>query len=298
MRNPLQEQDVIRLFVEWGRARPSVRAMILTSSRAVPNVPLDVFTDYDLILVLTDVLPLFEDRGWLGDFGPVLVVYRDPLTCENGLPQSGYITQYENGLKIDFTLWTVERLRSLTASPDLPDEFDAGYRVILDKDDFTARLKPPTYKAYIPKLPTEAEYLTLIETFFLDCIYTAKYLWRDDLVAAKHLLDHFIKQDYLLPMLEWRSEIDHGWSVKPGPFGRHLKQWVRPDLWTALESTYAGANLDDNWAALDTSIDLLRTVAVEVGAHLGYAYPHDLEQRAVTYVRKIKALDRQADVFS
>jgi aminoglycoside 6-adenylyltransferase len=297
VRNTAEEQDTIRRFVEWGEARPSVRAMILTSSRAVPNAPVDVFTDYDLILVLTDVLPYFEDRGWLGDFGPVLVVHRDPLKDENGAAQAGYITQYENGLKIDFTLWHIERLRTIAAASDLPDEFDAGYRVILDKDGLTADLKPPTYKAFIPKPPSQAEYDAMIESFFLDCIYTAKYLWRDDVMAAKHLLDYYIKQDYLRPMLEWRSEIDHGWSVKPGPFGRRLKQWLRPDLWEALANTYAGAELDENWQALFRTVELFRRVAVEVGGYLGYAYPHDLERRVIAYIHKVKQLERDADTF-
>jgi hypothetical protein len=33
-----------------------------------------------------------------------------------------------------------------------------------------------------------------------------------------------------------------------------------------------------------------RQVAVEVGAHLGYAYPHDLHQRVTAYVNHIKQL--------
>jgi aminoglycoside 6-adenylyltransferase len=288
---------MIERFIAWGQERPSVRAMILTSSRAVPNAPIDVFTDYDLILVLTDVLPHFEDRAWLEGFGPVLVVYRDPLTYESGSAQGAYITQYESGLKIDFTLWQVEHLRRIAAAPQLPDEFDAGYRVILDKEGLTVGLKLPRFKAYIPKPPSQAEYHDLIETCFLDCIYTAKYLWRDDLVAAKHMLDYFIKQDYLRPMLEWRSEIEQNWSVKPGPFGRRLKRWLRPDLWEALVSTYTGAGLEENWDALDRSIELFRKVSVEVGAHLGYAYPHDLDDRVIAYIHKVKRLERSAESF-
>jgi aminoglycoside 6-adenylyltransferase len=112
---------------------------------------------------------------------------------------------------------------------------------------------------------------------------------------AKHILDDLIKQEYLRPMLEWRSEIDHGWSLKPGPYGRRLKQWLRPDLWAELESTYAGADLEANWEALFRSIALFHKVATEVGDRLGYAYPHDMERRTLAYLRKVKGLDRGAD---
>src|SRR5690606_33366659 len=182
--------------------------------------------------------------------------------------------------------------------PQLPDEFDAGYLVLLDKDGLTAGLQAPTYKAFIPMPPTEADYQEMVEGFFLEPAYVAKHLWRDDMMAAKFILDHIMKQERLRPILEWRAEIDHGWSVKPGPYGRRLKQWLRPDLWAALESTYTGAEPEANWEALFRSIALFRRVAVEVGDLLGYTYPDTLEQRAVASVNRVKRLRRDAETFS
>ncbi len=102
-----------------------------------------------------------------------------------------------------------------------------------------------------------------------------------------------MKQEHLRPMLEWRLEIDHQWSVKPGPYGRRLKQWLRPDLWTELECTYTGASLEANWEAVFRTVDLFRKVASQVGERLGYAYPDDLDRRVVAYVEKVKNLDRK-----
>jgi aminoglycoside 6-adenylyltransferase len=130
-----------------------------------------------------------------------------------------------------------------------------------------------------------------IEVFFLDTTYVAKFLWRDDLMAAKHLLDDIIKQEHLRPMLEWHSEIEHQWTVKPGPYGRRLKQWVRPDLWMELEHTYVGAEREANWEALFRTIALFRKAAIEVGDRLGYLYPQDLDRRAVAYLQRVKAMD-------
>ena len=134
--------------------------------------------------------------------------------------------------------------------------------------------------------------------FFLDTIYVAKYLWREDVIAAKHILDAMLKQEHLLPMLEWRSEMDHDWSIRPGPNGRRLKQWLRSDLYAELESTYTGADIEDNWGALRRTIALFRRVAVEVGEHLGYPYPEDLERRVSAYLQKIKKLHRGATGIS
>ena len=297
MRNTGKAQEVIESLIQWAEHQPLVRAMLLTSSRAIPNAPADIFSDYDVILAVRDVHPFYEDRSWLETFGRVLVLYRDPIIFDGSLERFAYVTQYENGLKIDFTLWQVEILQRDVADPQLPAEFDAGYRILLDKDHLTDGLKPPTYAAYIPTPPTETEYQTVVELLFHEATYVAKHLWRDDLMAAKYNLDHGMKLDNLRLMLEWRLEIDHHWSVKPGPYGRRLKKWLSPDLWAELESTYTGAGLEANWEAMFRTVDLFRKVAVEVGERLGYAYPDDLDRRAVAYLQKVKNLDRKAESF-
>ena len=289
---------VIEQLKRWGDSQTLIRAMVLTSSRAIPHASMDLFSDYDVILVTRSIEPFYEDRTWLEVFGPVLAVYRDPLIDENGLTRSAYVVQYENSLKIDFSLWPVELLQRVTNSEQLPTEFDAGYQVLVDKDDLTTGLKPPTYSGYIPSPPTETRYMDLLEGFFLDTTYVAKFLWRDDLVAAKHILDHSLKQEHLRPMLEWHAEIAHKWSLKPGPYGRGMKQYLREDLWAELESTYTGPGLEENWEALFRTIELMKRVAVEVGKHLGFTYPARLEQRTLDYLRKVRRLDRDSETFS
>jgi len=283
-----EKDEFIPNFVRWAENQPLVRAALLTSTLAVPGSKVDIFSDFDLILILSDVQPFFQDRAWLEDFGHVLAIYRDPLEPMDGFLKSGNVTQYDNGLKIDFTLWPVALLQKTTASPQLPPEFDAGYRILLDKDQLTGGLQPPTYRGYIPNPPSEAEYLRKIEEFFLDTGYTAKFLWRGDLMAAKTLLDYFLKDEHLRPILEWHMEIAHQWSVKPGPHGRGLQKWLRGDLWAKLGDTYTGFGLEENWQALDKTIVLMRQVAQEVGASLGFAYPADLDRRAVAYLQDLK----------
>ena len=266
-----------------------VRAMLLTSSRADPKAHLDLFSDYDVILVVTDIHPFFEDRTWLQDFGQVLVVYRDPIRLDYGLEAFAYITQYEDGTKIDFTLWPVETLSRVKAGSELPHCLDVGYAVLLDKDRLTDGLRPPTYRAFIPDPPTEIAYQTLVEEFFHEATYVAKHLWRDDLMAAKYNLDHAMKHDNLRVMLEWRFEIDHHWSVKPGDYGKGLKKRLDREIWTELENTYVGAGLAENWEALFKTISLFRRIAIQVGTELGYAYPQELDLRVTSYLQKVRA---------
>ena len=294
MDNKLREDPAIQRLLHWATGKSAVRAMILTSSRTSPSVPVDLLSDYDVILAVDDVRPFYQSRVWLEEFGPLLVLYRDPLKLFHGLERFATITQYEDGLKIDFTLWTAGILPRVAAEPTLPAELDVGYTVLLDKDNLAQGLKPPSYQAHIPQPPDEARYLEVIELFFHEATYAAKHLWRDDLVAAKYNLDRMMKLSNLRQMLEWLIEIDHDWSLKPGAYGRHLKMYLRPEIWADLAETYVGPGLEENWRALFKTAGLFRRVAEEVGGRLGYAYPADLDRRATAYLEWVWGLDPEA----
>src|SRR5215216_4699447 len=145
-----QPLDVISKLVQWAEERDSIRAMLLTSTRAIPNALTDIFSDYDVVLIVQDIHPFFEDRSWLEDFGEVLVVYWDPIygDPDYDIEKVANVTQYADGLKIDFTLWPVELLQKIAEAPTLLAALDAGYRVLIDKDNLTQGMKPPTYRAY------------------------------------------------------------------------------------------------------------------------------------------------------
>jgi len=290
MQHTHHPQDVIQRLIQWAEQRESIRAMLLTSTRAIPTASVDVFSDYDVVLVVKNIRPFFEDRSWLADFGEVLIVYCDPIYSDPdyGIEKFANVTQYADGLKIDFTLWPVELLQKILQAPALTAELDAGYRVLIDKDHLTEGMQPPTYTAYIPVPPTEQVYQKTIEDFLSDPPYVAKCLLRDELLPAKWCLDYDMKHIFLRSMLEWRMELDHGWSVPTGALGKGLKKRLPPEIWSQLENTYAGADIAGNWEALFRTMKLFRQVAIEVGEGLGYVYPHELDQRVTAYVKDMQ----------
>jgi aminoglycoside 6-adenylyltransferase len=285
-----QEGDVIHQLKQWAERRDSVRALLLTSTRANPNAVVDVFSDYDVILVVRDIHPLYEDKSWLQDFGDVLVTYWDPiyLAPNYGIEQVGSVIQYADGLHIDFTLWPVEMLGRIIESRTLPADLDVGYIVLLDKDNITIELKQPTHTVYVPKRPTEEIYRKVIEDFFSDVPYVAKCLCRDELMPAKWCLDFDMKHVFLRQMLEWRMELDHDWSEPAGNLGKGLKKKLPPAIWSKLENTYTGADISENWDALFNTMHLFREVAIDVAKGLGFVYSYDLDQRVTNFLGKMK----------
>ena len=145
MNDNLGTDTLIQKIIQWAQDRDDVRAVLLTSTRAILGEAINKFSDYDVILLVRDIYVYYEDEYWLQDFGDVLVIYRDPIRLDFGLERFAYITQYENGLKIDFTIWPVEIIPRIVEMGDLPDYLDVGYVVLLDKDHLTGGLKPPTF---------------------------------------------------------------------------------------------------------------------------------------------------------
>ncbi len=284
-----QEKDVVDKLVAWGTGHPLIRAMILTSSRTRPDGPVDALSDYDLILAVSDVLPFAFDDTWVSEYGRPMVRWGDQGEM-HGLTTFFRGVVYQNYVKIDYSIWPVELLQRITASGSLPDQLDVGYRVLLDKDQRTGGWKPPSYRAHIPSRPTEVEYHALVEEFWWGTTYVAKSLWRDDLVFAKWILDQDLKLETMRRMLEWRIEIDHNWSVKPGIHGRGLKQLLPSNIWTQFACTYVSLDVEETWAALNGVIALFRQIAREVGNALGYPYPQQVDDQVSAYLEAIREM--------
>jgi len=288
------QAEVIQAIIGWAEARPAIRCVLLTSTRAIPGSPVDALSDFDLILVVDDIHPFVSNHSWLDDFGHVLVAYWDPIYHDQtyGMEVCANVVQYQHGLKIDFTLWPVGLLRRIAAEPQLPPELEAGYRVLVDKDHLTRAMLPPAGTAYIPRRPSREEFDRLVNDFLSDAPYVAKCLWREELLPAKWCLDYDMKHIYLRPVLEWLVETKHGWSLPVGNLGRGLKKYLPVGIWKALEGSYAGGVISDNWRALARTMELFHQVAQEVGHQLGYAYPVELHEGVGAYIERIRQLDK------
>jgi aminoglycoside 6-adenylyltransferase len=287
------EAEVLARLVGWTEADPSVRAVVLTSSRTAPDGRADLLSDYDVILVVRDPAAFLADDAWQSRQGPPAARWGDEAELL-GLGTSFRGVVYEDGLKIDYTIWPAELVRRVAEQTELPEGLDVGYRVLLDKDGGTAEWLQPTYRAHIPGRPTQAEYQAVVEEFWWSSTYVAKSLWRGEAVFTKFLLEQDMKLGALRRMLEWRIEADHDWSIRPGAYGRGLERLLPADLWSELAATYVGIGVEENWEALLATAALFRRVAVEVGAELGYAYPQHVDDAVAAHLNAVRRLPRRS----
>lgn len=262
--------------------------MILTSSRAKPAAS-DVLSDYDVIVAVPDAAEFAVSDSWTSGYGRPLARWGDEDELY-GMTTYFRGVVYQDGVKVDYTVWPDALLKRVAEEAPLPAALDVGYRVLLDKDRSTAGWRPPTYQAHIPAKPMREQYDALVEEFWWDTTYVAKSLWRGEVLFAKFALDHDAKFGALRRFLEWRIEIEHDWSLKPGAYGRGLERLLPPDLWQELASTYVGTDIEQNWQALFRTTVLFRRVATEVGDALGCAYPQEVDDAMTAHLERIQKL--------
>ena len=281
-------RDMAKEVSDWARENENVRAAVLTSTRANPHASVDALSDYDIELYVEDLQPFLEGDEWLETFGEVMV--RDPYRPEIENEKHVWrLVMFKDAPRVDFHIILREVLEEAIEASDY-DGWDMGYEVLLDKDGIVRGAEPwkPTYTQYWTKQPTEAEYERLVNVFWFDVTYVAKGLFRDELFYAKWMLDSLLHHEYLKTALAWYTGMENKWKSNPGAAGRWFKKQLAPQIWSDIEATFAGADFEENWKAMFKITEVFRYLMSEVGAHLGYTYPIEVDRGVTVYLNKVR----------
>ena len=66
------EKEMYDLIISIAQSDERIRAVYLNGSRTNPNVPKDIFQDYDVVYVVTETKPFIADKDWINQFGEIL----------------------------------------------------------------------------------------------------------------------------------------------------------------------------------------------------------------------------------
>jgi aminoglycoside 6-adenylyltransferase len=285
------ETQILHEITTWAQNNPAIRVILLTSSRA--NGVADLLSDYDIEFVVSDLLQFLKDDGWLKTFGhivSVVVENEEAFDGENAMR----MVFYDDYIKIDFKLYAIDKFMEQVNKPDLQEDWDVGYKILMDKDGLTKGMKPPTGQSVTIVKPTEQEFHYFINDAWFCMPYIAKCLWRDQLFYAKYVGDNIMRFEDFQKIIEWYIGMQHNWQLKPNKYGRLFKQYLQPDLWKRIEETFAGANIEENWKALFAYADVIRELGKAIAEKLHYTYPQELDETITAYLHKIKHLGKNA----
>ena len=130
-------EEMFRLILDVAREDDRIRAVVLSGSRADPEVPRDRYQDYDILFLVREVAPFYNNTAWIETtFGRPAVMQMPEVMTHPLLPPDGdghftYLMLFEDGNRIDL---------SIDNRPYIDDGEPAV--VLLDKDGLLPKLRP------------------------------------------------------------------------------------------------------------------------------------------------------------
>ncbi len=279
------EREMMALVLDFARADERIRAVTLEGSRTNPRAPKDMFQDYDISFLVTDMQSFLDEPTWIDRFGERIIL-QTPEAMSMFPPELGerfsYLMLFADGNRIDLTLIPLEE-------KDAYCQEDKLLVVLLDKDQCLPHVPAPTDEDYWVKRPSAAFFRDCCNEFWWVSTYVAKGLWRKEILFAIEHLDRYVRP-MLLKMIEWRVGIQTDFSVSIGKSGKYLEAHLSAERWQKLLSTYPGGSYEGVWTALFAMGELFREVAGEVADAFGYEYPQGDDERVTSYLYRVSQL--------
>lgn len=68
------EKEMLEMILGFAKNDERIRAVTLEGSRTNPNVPKDLFQDFDISYLVTDIDSFIEDSEWIHVFGDRIIL--------------------------------------------------------------------------------------------------------------------------------------------------------------------------------------------------------------------------------
>ncbi len=274
---------MLEKLLEWGIKENGVRALILLGSRA-GHQRVDSFSDYDLSVFCDNDETYTNSESWLSQFGNVWVCVKEKVYYKEMTFPSRLVI-FEGGIKVDFSFFSNSVLNEIAQSDILPEEYNHGYKILLDKDNRAAKILPPQFKAKAVK-PSELEFNETVNEFWFEAYHVGIYLKRKDLWSVK--FRSWAAHSFLLRMIQWHSQSKTEWQDSPPPNGKQMSSWVDQDILHDLQGVFAHFNAEDSWKALFNTIALFKRLTVETAQALQVNNREDLSDNMMGFIIAFK----------
>lgn len=284
------EEEIYRLLIDIAKSDDRILAAYMNGSRTNPNVPKDIFQDYDIVYVVRETKTFIEDKDWIHRFGRILYMqYPDespyyPSDKENSY---AWLMQFEDGVRIDLTVQSTQ-----FASEHIHD--DKLCRILLDKENLLPEIPKSTDEDYYVKKPTDAQFQACANEFWWCSNNIAKGLWREEMPYVQDMTN-FVVRKQLESMLSWKVGIKKDFQVSVGKSAKYLYRWLEADEYQGYLNTYFNGTIEEAWMAVLHMCDLFEQTAEYVGRKLGYTYNAAEGIAAKGFLKRVRQLPKDAE---
>jgi len=271
----------------WARGRQDIKALILVGSRARTDRPADIWSDYDIIIIVDDPKTYIRNDSWFHKFGRVILTFIEKCAIDDSFERR---VLFDNGQDVDFIIEAVEAIN--TSSPDdlnphVLDVYRRGYRVLLDNIKISSLLKKiesvPPLKSWPPSSDL---FINVPNDFFYHCVWAVKKLMRGELWIAKHCLNGYMQKNCLLRIIEWHVQAQNSRNIDTWFSGRFMEKWADEKIIGRLNKIDARYDRKDIVRALYDMISLFDDLARETASLLEYSYASEIAKWTVEWIKK------------
>ncbi len=226
-------EKLIERFVSWAEKETTISSAVVIGSRARTDHPADEWADLDVIVVTRDPALLLAQPDWLDDIGnPVVTFIED--TSSGGEKERRVL--FDNGLDVDFSVIPYNKIEMMLQPQvfaqvvgEMSNIFGRGVRVLLDKDGQIKQLDQlvSLAQAAPTQLPSETNFLQVVNDFWYHTVWTARHLRRGELWWGGSGLNGRLR-DLLFIMMEWQARAIRGPNYDTWFRGRFLEEWADP----------------------------------------------------------------------
>lgn len=287
MRN---ETQMYQLLLKIAEEDNRILAVYMNGSRTNKNVPKDIFQDYDIVYVVPETSSFINDKDWPHKFGTILYMqYPDesPDYPNDKKNHYGWLMQFEDGVRIDLTVQTVQY-----AKEHIYD--DKLCRILLDKQNILPAIPEATDADYYIKKPTEEQFHACTNEFWWCSNNLAKGLWRKEMPYVQDMTN-FVVRKQLEKMLSWKVGIQTDFQVSVGKSAKYLYRWLDESEYQGYLDTYFGGRIEEAWTAILHMCDLFERTAEYVARKLGYTYDAVEGKAARGFLERVRQLPRDAE---
>lgn len=283
------EKEILDLVLSVAQQDERIRIVGMNGSRTNPKAQKDIFQDYDIVYLVTDLESFRQDKKWIDVFGERMIL-QTPEDMELFPPTLGgrftYLMQFTDGTRIDLMLIPLEEYEQYSREDSLT-------KILLDKDGLIPPLPPANDSSYHVRRPTPGEFKDCCNEFWWVAPYVAKGLWRQELLyASEHLLNNVKSQ--LIRMLSWQVGAENNFCVSTGKCGKYLNQYLPADLFKKLISCLDASSSPACWRSLFLMCELFGNAARSTADLLGYLYDQGEEDRVTSFLHHIQTLPHNA----
>ena len=226
------EKEMFHIIINTAKSDERILAAYLKGSRANPNVPRDIYQDYDIMYVVTETESFRRDLSWIDTFGKVILKqeqnddfgYGERFGLRSCYDNTySWLLLFEDGNRIDIGVETVETMQNGTNRNKL-------FLPLLDKAGYLPKLPPPTDEEFYVKRPSAAKFRGCCNEFYWSLCDVVKGILRDELPFAMSV--YYMQTHQMLEiMLEWYIGSETSYSVSCGKMNKYFKRYLSEDVY-------------------------------------------------------------------